>query len=235
MKAAAYRLNGALTSREDFYALACDPARSVAVEACAGAGKTWMLVSRILRALLDGCAAQDILAITFTRKAAGEMRERLQSELRRWATLSDMQLAAELRSRGLSESDALRRASEARGLHARVLAQGRTVQVRTFHGWFAALLRGAPLSVLQELHLPVQYEPAGGRRKSGGAGVAPFLCGARRKPTRPARFRGQRGAARPLSDCKCLEEGASEEGGIRARRCGGRGRDVGGNRGRAVP
>ena len=38
----------------EFYAVACDPRRSVVVEACAGAGKTWMLVSRILRALLDG-------------------------------------------------------------------------------------------------------------------------------------------------------------------------------------
>ncbi len=54
---AAYQVNQAPVSREAFYALACDPARSVAVEACAGAGKTWMLVSRILRALLDGCAA----------------------------------------------------------------------------------------------------------------------------------------------------------------------------------
>jgi ATP-dependent helicase/nuclease subunit A len=158
MRAAAYRIDGAHASREAFYALACDPARSVAVEACAGAGKTWMLVSRILRALLDGCAAQDILAITFTRKAAGEMRERLDAELRRWTQLSDEQLAAELRARGLSQADALRRASEARGLHARVIAQGRPVQVRTFHGWFAALLRGAPLTVLQELQLPVQYE-----------------------------------------------------------------------------
>ena len=43
-------------SREAFYAIACDPARSVAVEACAGAGKTWMLVSRIVRALLEGAA-----------------------------------------------------------------------------------------------------------------------------------------------------------------------------------
>ncbi len=159
MKAeAAYRINGLHASREAFYELACDPGRSVAVEACAGAGKTWMLVSRILRALLDGCAAQDILAITFTRKAAGEMRDRLDAELRRWTTLSDEQLASELRARGLSEGDAMRRASEARGLHERVMAQGRSVQVRTFHGWFAALLRGAPLSVLQELKLPVQYE-----------------------------------------------------------------------------
>ncbi|WP_382326561.1 UvrD-helicase domain-containing protein [Hydrogenophaga sp. UC242_50] len=158
MTAPAYRINGAPAAREAFYALACDPARSIAVEACAGAGKTWMLVSRILRAMLDGCAPQDILAITFTKKAAGEMRDRLNAELRRWATLADDALANELRARGLSETDARRRVPEARGLHARVTAIGRPVQVRTFHSWFAALLRGAPLSVLQELQLPVQYE-----------------------------------------------------------------------------
>ena len=68
---AAYEHNGRPVSREAFYAIACDPARSVAVEACAGAGKTWMLVSRMLRALLDGCAPHEILAITFTKKAGG--------------------------------------------------------------------------------------------------------------------------------------------------------------------
>ena len=158
MTAPAYRINGAPAAREAFYALACDPGRSIAVEACAGAGKTWMLVSRILRALLDGCAPQDVLAITFTKKAAGEMRDRLNAELRRWATLGDDALINELRARGLSEADARRRVPEARGLHAAVTAIGRPVQVRTFHSWFAALLRGAPLSVLQELQLPVQYE-----------------------------------------------------------------------------
>ncbi|MDR7096135.1 UvrD-helicase domain-containing protein [Hydrogenophaga laconesensis] len=158
MTAPAYRINGTPVSREAFYVLACDPTRSIAVEACAGAGKTWMLVSRILRALLDGCAPQDVLAITFTKKAAGEMRDRLNTELRRWAGLSDEALAGELRARGMSEADAMRRVPEARSLYQRVTALGRSVQVRTFHSWFAALLRGAPLSVLQELQLPVQYE-----------------------------------------------------------------------------
>ena len=155
---ASYRVNGAPVAREAFYALACNPARSVAVEACAGAGKTWMLVSRILRALLDGCAPQDILAITFTRKAAGEMRERLNKELRRCAALPDDKLASELQARGLSAPDAASRAPELRTLHERISALGRPVQVRTFHSWFAALLRSAPLSVLQELDLPTPYE-----------------------------------------------------------------------------
>ena len=39
-----YKHNGQPVSAEAFYAIACDPRRSVAVEACAGAGKTWMLV-----------------------------------------------------------------------------------------------------------------------------------------------------------------------------------------------
>src|SRR5205085_6075828 len=73
----AYEHNGARITRERFYEIACDPRRSVAVEACAGAGKTWMLVSRILRALLAGAQPHEILAITFTKKAAGEMRKRL--------------------------------------------------------------------------------------------------------------------------------------------------------------
>ena len=77
MSAPAYFHNDQPITRDAFYAIACDPRRSVAVEACAGAGKTWMLVSRILRALIepapgsaDGAplAPHEILAITFTLK-----------------------------------------------------------------------------------------------------------------------------------------------------------------------
>src|SRR4029078_12918469 len=75
--APALRVDGRRVGASDFYAAACDPARSCVVEACAGSGKTWMLVSRMLRALLAGTAPHEILAITFTRAAAGEMRERL--------------------------------------------------------------------------------------------------------------------------------------------------------------
>jgi len=154
----AYRINGELASREAFYAVACDPTRSVAVEACAGAGKTWMLVSRILRALLDGTAPQDILAITFTKKAAGEMRERLLKWLVEFADLPDARLVQELRLRGMEPAQASARAADLRSLHQRLTALGRPVQIRTFHSWFAALLRTAPLAVLQDLGLPAQYE-----------------------------------------------------------------------------
>jgi ATP-dependent helicase/nuclease subunit A len=158
MNRAAYEHNGRPVSREAFYAIACDPARSVAVEACAGAGKTWMLVSRMLRALLDGSAPHEILAITFTKKAAGEMRQRLQEWLEQFAHAAPEDLEKELVARGIGVEAARGKREQLRNLYRQLLASGRPLQIRTFHSWFAALLSTAPLALLQERGLPTHYE-----------------------------------------------------------------------------
>ena len=152
---AAYEADGRPLARDAFYALACDPRRSVVVEACAGAGKTWMLVSRILRALLDGAQPHEILAITFTRKAAGEMRERLNEWLRAFGATraTDAERIQALVERGAPPADAQRLAPELASLHERVLRAGRPVEIRTFHAWFSQLLRASPIELLNELGL----------------------------------------------------------------------------------
>ena len=154
----AYERNGAPVAREDFYRIACDPQRHVVVEACAGAGKTWMLVSRILRALLEGAAPQEILAITFTKKAAGEMRQRLMEWLEDFVQADDARLRQELLMRGVDAAHAPELIEPLRQLHRGLLLQGRAVQIRTFHSWFAALLRNAPMAMLEDLGFPAAYE-----------------------------------------------------------------------------
>ena len=123
---------------------ALDPARSVVVEACAGSGKTWLLASRIVRLLLAGVAPGEILAITFTRKAAREIEERVVDWLHLLATGSDTQVGGFLDERGVAPDVSAMRA--ARGLYERVLAAQPALTVNTFHGWFLQLVDAAPLS-----------------------------------------------------------------------------------------
>src|SRR5712691_9684795 len=61
---------------------AVDPSRNVVLEASAGTGKTRVLVERYFNLLIAGVDPDNILAITFTRKAAAEMRQRLIERLK---------------------------------------------------------------------------------------------------------------------------------------------------------
>lgn len=60
---------------------AIDPLRSVCVVAGAGTGKTHILISKYIDLLERGYNSSDILALTFTRKAASEMKERVEVAL----------------------------------------------------------------------------------------------------------------------------------------------------------
>ncbi len=139
-------VNDQATSHAEFVRIACDPHRTVVVEACAGSGKTWLLVSRMLRLLLEGAEPSELLAITFTRKAAQEMRQRLLGLLSDLALKTDDEVLALLEERGLDTAQAMHLLPTARGLYQRVLSSPFELSVDTFHRWFARLLQIAPLA-----------------------------------------------------------------------------------------
>ncbi len=126
-------------------AAALDPNRSAVVEACAGSGKTWLLVSRMIRLLLAGAAPSELLAITFTRKAAQEMTDRLHEWLRLLALADDATVRSFLHERAVPEDEIDALLPRARGLMEAVLTAQPGPTVTTFHGWFLDLLKRAPL------------------------------------------------------------------------------------------
>ncbi len=66
--------------------IAADLHRSLFVEAGAGTGKTTALVSRIVELVRSGVSPRNFAAITFTEKAAAELRERVRVELTKQAS-----------------------------------------------------------------------------------------------------------------------------------------------------
>ena len=53
----------------------------VIVSASAGSGKTTVMIERIIQLILSGVGVDEILAVTFTKKAAAQMKEKLSNAL----------------------------------------------------------------------------------------------------------------------------------------------------------
>ncbi len=118
---------------------ALDPGGSFHLTAPAGSGKTFLLVARFLRLLGLVDHPRQILALTFTNKAAAEMRERVRNWLKR----------AKGRSAPENDSDAemLGYASRALAAHGdleELLLAGEILQICTFHSFCYALASQAP-------------------------------------------------------------------------------------------
>jgi ATP-dependent helicase/nuclease subunit A len=119
-----------------------DPRCNVSVSASAGSGKTWQLVSRITRLLLEGASPDHILALTFTRKAAAEMRERVEDRLRQLALADDAALDGLLTSLQVAPTPALR--SHARGLYEQLLFSPWPLRATTLHAFCQDLVARFP-------------------------------------------------------------------------------------------
>ncbi len=114
-----------------------DLSQSYIVEAAAGTGKTTVLVSRILNLIREGEAGlEEVVAITFTEKAAAELKVKLRQELER----------ALLKESDPSQSQRL----------AKALPDLERMQVTTFHSFCGSLLRERPV----EANLDPNFEVA---------------------------------------------------------------------------
>ena len=123
---------------------ATTPGHSAWVEANAGTGKTKVLTDRVTRLLLAGVRPERILCLTFTKAAAAEMRNRLASQLGRWAMADDAKLGEEV-SVLIDAAPQAEQKVLARRLFARVLDAPGGINILTIHAFCQALLKRFPL------------------------------------------------------------------------------------------
>jgi ATP-dependent helicase/nuclease subunit A len=123
--------------------LASTPHLSATVSASAGTGKTWLLVTRLIRLLLADARPDGILAVTFTRKAAAEMQTRLNDRLREMAQCEPPVLRQRLEEIGADTDDTT--LARAATLYEDLLRSPFTIKATTFHAFCQDILRRFPL------------------------------------------------------------------------------------------
>ncbi len=122
-------------------ARALDPQLSLIVQAPAGSGKTGLLIQRYLRLLATVSKPEEILAITFTRKAAAEMRRRVLEALQAARAGEAPESPDKALTVGLAR-DVLARDAE---LGWRILDNAARLRIQTIDSLSATLARQMPV------------------------------------------------------------------------------------------
>ncbi|WP_372862633.1 UvrD-helicase domain-containing protein [Spongiibacter sp.] len=120
--------------------LAVDPQRSVLLRAPAGSGKTGVLLLRYLHCLLRVDRPEKVVAITFTNKAAGEIKERVMQAL----LAGDSLPVNSVFDRDIRAAVAAVREHQAR-LNWGLLENSARLRIATFDSFCGSLVRRLPL------------------------------------------------------------------------------------------
>ena len=122
------------------YSIVNDLDANLMIEAGAGTGKTYALVSRVVALVKAGVRMQHIVAITFTEAAAAELSERIRSRMEQLLDDQHPDNVHDLLARELSD--------QARDRISRAVAELDQASVQTIHSFAAQLLRDRPLSAI---------------------------------------------------------------------------------------
>jgi ATP-dependent helicase/nuclease subunit A len=129
------------------------PAESFHVESPAGAGKTSLLTARFIHLLAQVNDPREILALTFTNKAANEMQERVQTILH--------QAEKEIVSDSAWMNELLlvaRKALKKHKTHQHLILASDGLQITTFHSFCNQIIKQAPVEAQVPLEAVILAE-----------------------------------------------------------------------------
>ena len=117
--------------------IATNLASNLIIEAGAGTGKTYALVSRLVALVKAGVRMRDIVAITFTEPAAAELSERIRKRIEQLLDDLSPENSTDLLARDLSDEERARLNG--------AISELDQASIQTIHSFAAQLLRERPL------------------------------------------------------------------------------------------
>lgn len=134
---------------------ATTPGQSFIVQAPAGSGKTELLTQRYLRLLSRVSAPEQIIALTFTKKAASEMRERILAALNRAAHT----ISPRSDHQALTHEYALAALQQSERLNWQLLSQPSRLRVITIDALCQSLIHAIPFHEKQIPYATISNKP----------------------------------------------------------------------------
>ncbi len=144
-----------------------NPYFSFVVSASAGSGKTWQLSQRYLRLVAAGAEPSEVLTVTFTRKAAAEMRDRILEDAANLlvdpqaAQRLDVEMQAFYRDAEGPGSPRIRPPRPAVQAAQRILAYSQSLHIQTIDSLWLELVQQFPVEA--GAHIPIPFQLASKR------------------------------------------------------------------------
>ena len=117
------------------------PDRSLALSSSAGSGKTHALTTRLISLLLNGARPGEILAITFTKRAANEIRQRLFDRITALEKRDDDEIRMFSPITSMEPDVLVERAGEIKRL---LIRRFSFIHISTIHAFFGRIVRAFP-------------------------------------------------------------------------------------------
>ncbi|MBR2692701.1 MAG: UvrD-helicase domain-containing protein [Thermoguttaceae bacterium] len=127
--------------------------KNLIIRASAGTGKTYRLTNRYIRLLVEGVKPEEILAVTFTRKAAGEIFNRVLKRLAEAA--GDSLKCRELSGAIYNKDETALTQEKARETLAAFVRNMHRVRISTIDSFFGQMAG----SFARELDFPFEWKP----------------------------------------------------------------------------
>ncbi|WP_339044878.1 UvrD-helicase domain-containing protein [Candidatus Zinderia endosymbiont of Aphrophora alni] len=141
MKKKKFKINNLIVKKKIFFSTANNLNNSIFIEACAGSGKTKLIIIRIIHLLIKYNNYKKILILTFTRIALKEIKKKIKKFFFYIININKKKFYKIFIKYGFLKKEIKKNYIKIKNLYKIFLFKNKKINFFTFHGWFLFFLK----------------------------------------------------------------------------------------------